>query len=61
MCVGTQGEVCEVNINDCSPNPCRGGARCVDWTDDFYCMCPNGTAGKTCGEYWSVTEACDEY
>lgn len=54
MCAGTQGEVCEVNINDCSPNPCRGGARCVDWTDDFYCMCPNGTAGKTCGEYWSV-------
>ena len=45
---GTTGSVCETNLNNCQPNPCRRGARCLDWTDDFYCFCPNGTAGKIC-------------
>ncbi|KAM9807110.1 uncharacterized protein vwde isoform 2-T4 [Syngnathus typhle] len=46
---GFKGHRCEVNVDDCKPNPCRLG-RCVDGPDSFSCICPAGMTGVTCRE-----------
>ncbi|KAK5862118.1 hypothetical protein PBY51_017547 [Eleginops maclovinus] len=42
-------ERCEVDIDDCKPNPCRLG-RCIDGPNSFSCICPAGMTGHTCRE-----------
>ncbi|KAF3839609.1 hypothetical protein F7725_018326 [Dissostichus mawsoni] len=52
LCVcldGFKGERCEVDVDDCKPNPCRLG-RCIDGPDSFSCICPAGMTGHTCRE-----------
>ncbi|KAM9309952.1 von Willebrand factor D and EGF domain-containing protein [Pholidichthys leucotaenia] len=52
MCVcpdGFEGRTCEVDIDDCKPNPCRLG-RCTDGPNSFSCICPTGMTGRTCRE-----------
>ncbi|XP_074539724.1 von Willebrand factor D and EGF domain-containing protein [Halichoeres trimaculatus] len=46
---GFRGERCEVDIDDCKPNPCRLG-RCIDGVNSFSCICPPGMTGRTCRE-----------
>ncbi|XP_061674890.1 von Willebrand factor D and EGF domain-containing protein isoform X2 [Syngnathoides biaculeatus] len=46
---GFRGQRCEVDVDDCKPNPCRLG-RCVDGPNSFTCVCPPGTTGRTCRE-----------
>ncbi|XP_054903327.1 von Willebrand factor D and EGF domain-containing protein [Poeciliopsis prolifica] len=46
---GFTGRRCEMDIDDCKPNPCRLG-RCVDRPNSFSCICPPGTTGRTCRE-----------
>ncbi|KAI3360400.1 hypothetical protein L3Q82_002310 [Scortum barcoo] len=46
---GFRGERCEVDIDDCKPNPCRLG-RCIDGPNFFSCICPPGMTGRTCRE-----------
>ncbi|XP_041649407.1 von Willebrand factor D and EGF domain-containing protein [Cheilinus undulatus] len=46
---GFKGERCEVDIDDCKPNPCRLG-RCIDGPNSFSCICPPGMTGRTCRE-----------
>lgn len=42
---GFRGERCEVDVDDCKPNPCRHG-RCVDGPNSFSCICPPGMTGR---------------
>lgn len=64
LCVcldGFRGERCEVNVDDCKPNPCRLG-RCIDGPNSFSCICPPGMTGMVAhtaasvnfGEYSSL-------
>ncbi|XP_075322635.1 von Willebrand factor D and EGF domain-containing protein [Odontesthes bonariensis] len=46
---GFTGERCEVDLDDCKPNPCRLG-RCIDGPNSFSCICPPGMTGRTCRE-----------
>ncbi|KAM8826970.1 von Willebrand factor D and EGF domain-containing protein isoform 2-T2 [Synchiropus picturatus] len=46
---GFRGRRCEVDVDDCKPNPCRFG-RCIDGINSFTCLCPPGATGRTCRE-----------
>ncbi|CAL8288019.1 unnamed protein product [Merluccius merluccius] len=46
---GFTGDRCEVDVDDCKPNPCRLG-RCIDGRNTFSCVCPPGMTGNTCRE-----------
>uniref|UniRef100_A0A3B4ZT70 Si:dkey-30e9.7 n=1 Tax=Stegastes partitus TaxID=144197 RepID=A0A3B4ZT70_9TELE len=41
---GFRGRRCEVDVDDCKPNPCRLG-RCIDAPNSFSCICPPGMTG----------------
>uniref|UniRef100_A0A0L8GAC7 EGF-like domain-containing protein n=2 Tax=Octopus bimaculoides TaxID=37653 RepID=A0A0L8GAC7_OCTBM len=47
---GFKGPFCEINIDDCKPNPCLHNGTCTDLIDDFYCYCPSWLTGKICDE-----------
>lgn len=55
---GFSGTSCEVNNDDCSPNPCGSGADCIDGIDNFECVCPSGS--KLCNEACIADTACCE-
>ena len=42
----TLGNTCDININDCSPDPCENGGTCTDLVNDFSCACASGFTGK---------------
>ncbi|XP_051773782.1 protein eyes shut homolog [Ctenopharyngodon idella] len=44
---GFTGARCEINIDECSSNPCLHGF-CYDAVDGFYCLCNPGYAGMRC-------------
>ena len=47
---------CEIEINDCQPNPCVNGGTCVKPTKcGFQCICPQPYNGSTCSEVESNT------
>ena len=37
-----------IELNACSPNPCKHGAVCINQRIDYVCPCPAGYAGKNC-------------
>ena len=45
---GYEGDLCEVNINDCADAPCANGGDCVDGVASFTCECPAGYEGDLC-------------
>nr|XP_015218369.1 PREDICTED: protein eyes shut homolog [Lepisosteus oculatus] len=48
QCVtGFTGPRCEINVNECSSNPCLNGY-CYDVVGGFYCLCNPGFAGVRC-------------
>ncbi|KAJ7409951.1 hypothetical protein WISP_111426 [Willisornis vidua] len=50
QCVkGFAGPRCEINVNECSSNPCLHGY-CYDIVDGFYCLCNPGYAGLKCDQ-----------
>ena len=46
--LGFEGKNCEVDINECEPNPCNNNGTCVDEINDYKCTCKAGFVGKSC-------------
>ncbi|XP_025017965.1 uncharacterized protein LOC107368337 [Tetranychus urticae] len=45
---GFKGDRCQTIINQCDPNPCFNGTRCISQIGDFSCVCPSDRTGKLC-------------
>lgn len=41
---------CEVDIDECLPQPCQNGATCVDWVNNYTCVCQPGYEGRNCSQ-----------
>ncbi|CAH1253505.1 NOTCH2 [Branchiostoma lanceolatum] len=48
---GLGGASCQINLDDCSPNPCQNGGFCQNLVGDFVCYCLPSYQGKTCETY----------
>ena len=49
QCVeGYHGRLCEVDVDECDPNPCINGASCLDGLGSFTCRCLPGFNGTRC-------------
>jgi hypothetical protein len=42
------GKDCQININDCQPQPCQHNGVCVDGVNYFACLCKAGYSGSLC-------------
>ena len=45
---GFTGTQCEIDIDDCTPNPCLNGGACTDGVNSYTCQCPVGFTGADC-------------
>lgn len=45
---GFVGINCDVNFDDCSPNPCLNGGTCFDEVNGYTCLCKNNFLGNRC-------------
>ena len=45
---GYEGDNCEINIDDCTPNPCQNSGTCADGINSYSCSCPSGYEGDNC-------------
>ena len=46
---GYSGRHCEINIDDCAPQPCQNGGGCVDGVNLYICNCTDtGFTGDNC-------------
>jgi collagen type VI alpha len=39
---------CFTDVNECDPNPCQNGGRCIDGLRTYTCLCTNNYAGVNC-------------
>lgn len=47
--LGFTGANCQINIDECSPNPCLNGGECTDSFNNFTCDCSHtGYTGRIC-------------
>ncbi|KAI8501455.1 hypothetical protein Bbelb_207260 [Branchiostoma belcheri] len=54
---GLAGASCQINLDDCSPNPCQNGGLCQDLVGDYVCHCLPSYHGKTCEIYVSPCDS----
>lgn len=48
------GPKCNVEVDECSSNPCRNGGTCVDEENGFHCLCPAGFHEPYCYSHVDV-------
>ena len=55
QCSAPFGSKCDVDVDECTSQPCTNGATCVESnsdtnipSDEYHCMCPPGVAGGYC-------------
>ena len=43
MCpMSYDGDLCEINVDDCIDNPCLNNGSCVDGVNSYTCVCSPG-------------------
>lgn len=42
LLAGFSGEMCQINIDECSSTPCLNGAKCIDLPNGYECECSEG-------------------
>jgi hypothetical protein len=47
---GFEGATCDVDLDDCLPQPCLNDATCVDEINGFTCVCENSFFGVYCDQ-----------
>lgn len=47
---GYTGSTCDLDINECDPNPCANGGSCTDLINRYICDCPAPFGGMNCEE-----------
>lgn len=40
--LGFSGEMCQIDIDECSSTPCLNGAKCIDLPNGYDCECAEG-------------------
>ena len=40
---GWAGKQCQIDVDECSSNPCQNGGVCIDAIGSYQCACPYGT------------------
>ncbi|XP_019624877.1 PREDICTED: uncharacterized protein LOC109470382 isoform X2 [Branchiostoma belcheri] len=57
---GFEGRYCEINPNDCVPDPCPTNYTCIDQVNGYVCHCEPGWPcnGMTLGEIVGITVGC---
>ena len=55
---GFEGELCEINTNDCTPGSCNNNGDCIDGVNTFTCQCYHGYAGESCEERVCTEDYC---
>ncbi|XP_005112951.2 protein crumbs [Aplysia californica] len=45
---GYTGDNCEINIDECAPQPCDYNSTCIDGVNGYTCECVPGTTGFNC-------------
>uniref|UniRef100_A0A8C7VAB4 Notch receptor 2 n=1 Tax=Oncorhynchus mykiss TaxID=8022 RepID=A0A8C7VAB4_ONCMY len=48
--LGFSGEMCQIDIDECSSTPCLNGAKCIDRPNGYECECAEGFSGPLCNE-----------
>ncbi|XP_074606670.1 uncharacterized protein LOC141859710 [Acropora palmata] len=46
--LGYSGRHCEIDVNECSSNPCLNDGTCIDLVHGFNCTCPHNFTGIRC-------------
>jgi len=49
---GYEGELCEINTDECASNPCLNNGKCVDGVNKYYCVCENKFIDKVSCFLW---------
>lgn len=52
----TPGEFCKVQIDNCNSNSCENGGTCVNYEDQFQCICPMGESMQIYSVFWAEQE-----
>jgi len=54
--MGWAGKQCQIDVDECSSNPCQNGGVCIDALGSYECACPYGFTGTFCEQ---TVEQCD--